>query len=182
MYFLDRADFNCNAIPSNWSTYEIPLTGLITNYSRCFNIWYNENIPNIAGTTCESEVTTLYNEWVTLVTTTKSDLTLLIDSLSTPPFDINTYNNYIESYDLMLAASSEITVLINNKCSFNVIDSTVFVDSNSITNDNNKLDRCVGVYMEQIDLGSSFYGTITTIADAVTEDSYTGYTGDNPTF
>lgn len=182
MYFLDRTDFDCNNVPSDWGIYSKPMLGLIQNFGLCFGRWYRENSAILVGTPCELQVTALYDTLVIQYTSVISNFNLLMTSLSTGPFDIATYNNYIESYDLMMSMSSEITVLINNKCSFNVIDSTVGVDTICITCDDNKLNKCVGVYMEQIDIGSSFYGTITSSVNKITEDSYTGDTNNNTTF
>jgi len=158
-------ELNCNEIPSDWEDYVTRLRQLRQEYAMCFSGWYNQNIIPLVGTPCGDEIEILYDEWARTLPTVASAAIALIESLVSGSFDYTTYTNYITLYNLMIEYSDTITFKINNNCEASVINNTSDVDTINITN-GGVIEKCTGVYIKQINMGSEFIGTITVIAGA----------------
>lgn len=167
MYFFTPEDFDCNTIPTTekWAEYCNLLRTLTSNYETCFKNWYNSQNKDLLGDSCKSQITSLYNSWLYLLSTNKSNLNYLITEiesispLSTCDFDKRLYTNYMISYSNMIDKSDEISLMFSTGCKLVAFNRHVGVDTKDITGDN-KLQRCSGVYIKQIDIGSEFIGSI----------------------
>jgi len=167
MYFFDPNDFNCNEIPTaeKWAEYCVTLRTLYTNYKNCFTDWYQSQDKDSLGEPCKTKITGQYSSWGSLTysfNVTLNNLITEIQSLSsgtTCGFDKQVYINYDIAYNNMIEKSDEISLMFTTGCKLVGFNRYVGVDTTDITGDN-KMQRCSGTYIKQINNGSEFIGSI----------------------
>jgi hypothetical protein len=167
MYFFNPEDFNCNEIPSTekWAEYCDTLKTLFDNYVTCFKNWYAAQDKDLLGDSCKSQIAIAYDGWLGRVSSYNNTLNVLIAEiesmfvLTTCDFNRQTYINYIIGYNNMIESSDRISLMTSTGCKLVAFNRHVGVDTTDITGDN-KLQRCSGTYIKQIDNGSEFIGSV----------------------
>lgn len=167
MYFFTPEDFDCNTIPTTekWAEYCDLLRTLTSNYETCFKNWYASQDKDLLGDSCKSQIAIAYDGWLSRVLFYNKSLDALIaeiesiSPLSTCDFDKRLYTNYMISYSNMIDKSDEISLMFSTGCKLVAFNRHVGVDTTDITGDN-KLQRCSGTYIKQIDIGSEFIGSV----------------------
>lgn len=163
--------YPCNTeTPIDWYSYEKEIQSLIEKNLSCLSRNIKTNIRFLPKEIIE-KIKILLEEYQDSVDETITNLSLLISYLSENPFgsvcfDKCLFKNYIISYEKTKFILNKINLFFTTYGNEISSDLNVGVDLLTINIDNtlqtsNKLKKCDGVYMKQMDMGSEFIGSVT---------------------
>ena len=168
MYLFDKEDFKCDEIPNDWEDYGNTIRAVFDSRLKCLsNLIDTTEMTDSFRNELTAKLQELYDFYVDDF---KVKLSLLIDELVANPagstcFNKSLFTNYIASYNI----ANNLVLEINGLLTFgddavghelNVgVDTTIIYPTSGSSY--NKVVKCVGVYMKQMDFGSEFIGSVT---------------------
>lgn len=162
--------YPCNTeTPIDWYSYEKEIQSLIEKNLSCLSRNIKTNIRFLPKEIIQ-EIKTLLNEYQDSIDDTLTNLQTLINTLAENPngsvcFDKCLFKDYITSYEKSKFILNKINLFFTTYGGEISSDLNVGVDLLTINIDNtlqtsNKLKKCNGVYMKQMDMGSEFIGSV----------------------
>lgn len=173
--------FTCNTtIPIDWPSYGKQIYTLLENSIRCLR-----NKLKLSSTSLPKEliqqIDNLIDDYEVSIGITLTNLETLINTLSENPtgsvcFDKCLFNNYITSYEISKSILNKINILLTTGGSEIASDLNVHVDVSNVLLEpsikpKQKITKCAGVYIKQMDYSSEFIGRVTITEGEVKIDS-----------
>jgi hypothetical protein len=179
MYLFDLEDFKCDQLPDDWEDYGNSIRAIFDSTIKCLaELIETSDVTEEIKETLNSKLQELYSFYINDV---KVKLALLIAELADNPagstcFNKTLYTNYIASFN----TANDLVLEINGLLTFGDdaigYDFDIDVDTTLIYpttgSSYNKVIKCVGVYMKQMDFGSEFIGSVRITETAPKVESY----------